>query len=159
MNGRRRLILFGAIAAIYVLPGMIPGRILAPADVPRDLIAWKGAGATRVRVSNSLLSDVPAQNIAWDAEARRHLVNGELPWRNEFSADGEHLFANPITALLSPFTWPRLLFGLHGWSFSVLLKLLVSMLSMWWFARVLGATDVAATVSAIVYALAGFFVV
>jgi hypothetical protein len=159
MNGRRRAIVFVAIAAIYVLPGLLPGRILVPADIPRDLIAWKGATATRVRVSNSLMSDVPAQNIAWDAEARRHLANGELPWRNTFAADGEHLFANPITALLSPFTWPRLLLGLHGWSVSVFLKLLISMYSMWWLARVAAASDVEAMVSAIVYALAGFPIV
>lgn len=159
MSGRMRLVFFVAIALLYTLPGLIPGRVFAPADVPRDLIAWKGSGAARVRVSNSLLSDVPAQNIAWDVEARRHLMRGEAPWRNEFSADGEQLFANPITALLSPFTWPRLLFGLHGWALTVLLKLLVSMLSMWWLARVLGASDVAATISAIVYALAGFSIV
>ncbi|MEA2570604.1 MAG: hypothetical protein QOI24_2605 [Acidobacteriota bacterium] len=159
MNGRRRLLVFVAVAAVYVLPGMWPGRILAPADVPRDLLAWKSGSAERVRVSNSLLSDVPTQNIAWDAEARRHLANGNLPWRNEFAADGEQLFANPITALLSPFTWPRLLLGLHGWSWSILLKLLVSMFSMWWLARVVGASDVAAIVSAIAWALAGFFIV
>jgi hypothetical protein len=147
------------LALIYVAPGLMPGRVLVPADIPRDQLAWKHDAAVRVRVSNSLLSDIPMQLSAWDTEVRRHLGRGEFPWRNEFVRDGEHLFANPITALLSPFTWPRLLLGLDGWAWSVLLKMLVSMLAMFWLARMCGASGVAATVSAIVYSLSGFFVV
>ena len=138
---------------------MLPGRRLVPLDIPRDYLAWKHDPAVRVRVSNSLLSDVPLQLAPWDSEARRLLAGGEMPWRNRFTGDGEHLFANPLAALLSPFTWPRLLFGLRGWAITVFLKLLVAMLSMYWLARVVGGSEFAASMSAIVFALCGYSIV
>ena len=135
---------------------MLPGRRLVPADIPRDLLAWKGDPSVRVRVSNSLLSDVPLQLIPWDVESRRLIAQGEMPWCNRFAGTGGHLFANPLAGLLSPFTWPRLLFGLRGWAWTVFLKLIVAALSAWWLARVLGGTG---TVSGLLYALSGFSIV
>src|SRR5690606_30162467 len=101
----------------------------------QDLLAWKGDPSVRVRVSNSLLSDVPLQLVPWDMESRRLIASGQMPWRNRFAGDGSDLFASPLAALLSPFTWPRLAFGLEGWEWTVLLKLLVAAASMWWLAR------------------------
>lgn len=147
------------MALIDTLPGMLPGRRLVPLDIPRDSLAWKGDPAVRVRVSNSLLSDVPLQLVPWDTEARRLLGRGEMPWRNRFAGDGEHLFANPLAAQLSPFTWPRLLFGLRGWAIMVFLKLLAAMLSMFWLARAVGGSELAATMSAILFALSGYSIV
>jgi hypothetical protein len=155
----RVIILFVALSLLYTAPGMLPGRRLVPLDIPKDYLAWKHDPAVRVRVSNSLLSDVPLQKVPWDTAARRLLARGEMPWRNPYAGDGEHLFANPLAAQLSPFTWPRLLFGLQGWPWTVLLKLLVAMLSMYWLATTLGASEFAASVSAIVYALSGYSIV
>jgi hypothetical protein len=156
---RARIVFFAFIALIYTAPGMLPGRRFVPLDIPSDYLAWKHDPAIRVRVSNSLLSDVPTQLVPWDIEARRLIAQGELPWRNRFAGDGEHLFANPLAALLSPFTWPRLLFGLRGWPITVFLKLLVAMLSMYWFARSVGGSDLAATMSGLVFALSGYSIV
>ncbi|HSP34272.1 MAG TPA: hypothetical protein VLU46_08155 [Thermoanaerobaculia bacterium] len=152
----RILLLFVAIALLYTLHGMLPGRVLVPMDIPRDDLAWKHDPAVRVRVSNSLLSDVALQFVPWDREAVRQLHGGAFPWRNRYAADGAPLFANPQTALLSPFTWPRLLFGLHGWAFTVFLKLLVGAAGMYWLARTLAAAHGEAFVSAAVFAYCGF---
>src|SRR5439155_8794153 len=153
------LFFFVGLALLYTARGMWPGRRLVPLDIPRDYLAWKHDPAERVRVSNSLLSDVPLQLVPWDTEARRLLARGEMPWRNRYAGEGEHLFANPLAAQLSPFTWPRLLFGLQGWPWTVFLKLLVAMLSLYWFATTLGANEFAASMSAIVFALSGYSIV
>ncbi len=152
----KRAIFFIAVALLYTVHGMLPRRVLVPMDIPRDFIAWKGDPSIRVRVSNSLLSDVALQFAPWDAEAARQLRSGAFPWRNRFAADGAPLFANPQAALLSPFTWPRLLFGLHGWVLTVFLKLLVAAAGMYWLARTLGIAPARASVSAIVFAWCGF---
>ncbi|HEY3054391.1 MAG TPA: hypothetical protein VGK31_00520 [Thermoanaerobaculia bacterium] len=155
----RVVILFVALSLLYTAPGMLPGRRLVPLDIPNDYLAWKHDPAVRVRVSNSLLSDVPLQLVPWDTEARRLLARGEIPWRNPYAGDSEHLFANPLAAQLSPFTWPRFLLGLQGWPWTVFLKLLVAMLSMYWFATTLGASEFAASISAIVFGLSGYSIV
>lgn len=152
----RVIILFVALSLLYTAPGMLPGRRLVPLDIPNDYLAWKHDPAVRVRVSNSLLSDVPLQLVPWDTEARRLLARGEMPWRNRYTGDSEHLFANPLAAQLSPFTWPRLMFGLRGWAWTVALKLLVAALSMFWLARALRLSEIVSFISAIVFALCGF---
>jgi len=152
---RRVALLFLVIALIYVAPGFLPGRTLAPLDLPLDSGAWKPDPAQRVRVANSLLSDVIAEYIPWDREVRRLAANGELPWINRFAADGQPLFANPETALFSPFTWPRLLFDLDGWAIAALLKILAAAFCAYWLARELHVVRREAVVSAIVFATAG----
>ena len=153
---KRPALVFAAVALLYTFAGLLPGRLLVPLDIPRDAGAWKHDPAVRVRVANSLLSDVALQFVPWDVEVRRLAAAGEMPWRNVHAADGAPLFANPQTALLSPFTWPRLLFGLRGWAISVLLKMLVAALAMYWLARTLRVDEGPAMASGLVYALSGF---
>jgi hypothetical protein len=155
----RFALLFTVVALLYVGPGLLPGRVLLPVDLPRDFLAWKRDPTIRVRVSNSLLSDPVVQFAVWDAEVRRMIGNGEMPWVNRFAGDGGALFANPQTALLSPFTWPRLVFGLHGWVLTALLKLLTAAALAYWLARELEVPREQAVVSALVYACSGAMIV
>jgi hypothetical protein len=156
---KKPLLLFAGVALLYAGPGLLPGRRLVPADIPRDLLAWKGDPSIRVRVSNSLLSDVPLQSIPWEAEARRLVLSGEMPWINRYSGTTEHLFANPSAGILSPFTWLRILLGLRGWAWTVFFKIITAALCACWFARTLGADWYAARLSGLVYALSGFAIV
>src|ERR1043166_5502294 len=128
--------MIAALALLYCGAALLPNRVFAPVDIPRDLGAWKSDPDARVRVSNSLLSDVVTQFIPWDVESRRLIARGEMPWRNVWAGAGAPVWANPQTALLSPFTWPRLLFGLHGWLLCAVLRLIAAALSMLWLARV-----------------------
>jgi hypothetical protein len=155
----RLALLFAVFALLYTGPALLPGRVLLPVDLPRDYLAWKHDRAVRVRVSNSLLSDAVVQNEVWDAEARRLLASGELPWVNRFAGDGEPLFANPLAALLSPFTWPRLLFGVYGWVLCAIAKLVAAALCAYWLARELGAEREPAIVSGLVFAGCGPMIV
>lgn len=153
------VVLFVALALCYTGAGLLPGHTLGPLDLPSDYGAWKDDPAERVRVSNSLHSDVILQFVPWDAEARRLLGIGEVPWVNRWAADGAPLFANPQTALLSPFTWPRLQFELDGLAVSAFLRLLVAALAMAWLARELRVETPQAVVSGLVYAASGYLVV
>lgn len=132
---RQRLIAiistFG-LALLMTFPGFLPGRVLLPLDHPRDQGIWKPDPNSRYDISNKIVSDPIYEYLAWDREIRRLLQSGEMPWRNQWAADGAHLYANPETALLFPFTWPRLLFGDRGWAVMALLKLWAGSLGMWW---------------------------
>jgi len=152
-------LLFAAIALLYAGPALLPGRALLPLDLPRDMLAWKRDPSIRGRVSNSLMSDPIVQFSVWDAEVRRMLAKGEMPWVNRYAGEGGPLFANPQTALFSPFTWPRLLFGLYGWALAAMLKLVTAAVCARWLAREMGAEPRAAIISAIVYACSGQMIV
>jgi hypothetical protein len=156
---RRIALVFLAVALLYTGSGLMPGRTLAPLDLPLDAHAWKADPTQRIRVSNSLLGDVIVQFIPWDREVLRLITAGELPWINRFAGEGAPLFANPQTALFSPFTWPRLILGLDGWAFMALFKLLAAALCMYWLARELDVARNEAMLSGIVYATAGYTIV
>lgn len=156
---KRPILLFLALALLYAGIGLVPGRTFAPLDVPLDSAAWKPDPTQRVHVSNALLGDVVVQFVPWDLEILRLLTRGELPWVNRFAGDGGPLFANPQTALFSPFTWPRLLFGLDGWAIMAILKILAAGLCAFWFARELDVSRRQALFSGFVYATAGYTIV
>ncbi|HEX8411182.1 MAG TPA: hypothetical protein VF883_20140 [Thermoanaerobaculia bacterium] len=156
---RRTLVLFLGIALLYAGLGLLPGRTFAPLDVPLDFDAWKHDPTQRVRVSNSLLADVVVQFVPWDREILRLTARGEWPWVNRWAGDGGPLFANPQTALFSPFTWPRLLFGLDGWALMGIMKILAAAFCAYWFARELDVPHPQAMFSALVYATAGYTIV
>jgi predicted small integral membrane protein len=156
----RAALLFLAVALLYAGLWLLPGLTFAPLDLPLDADAWKPDPTERVRVSNTLLADVVVQFVAWDKEILRRYTRGEAPWTNRFAGgDGSPLFANPQTALLSPFTWPRLLFGLEGWAIAAILKLLAAALCAYWLARELDVGSREAILSGLVYATAGYTIV
>jgi hypothetical protein len=148
-----------AIAAlVYTAPGFLPGRVLVPLDLMADEGAWKRDPLSSVPVSNRLLSDAVLQFVPWDEAVRGDVASGRFPWQNPYAGDGRPLFANPQAALLSPFTWPRLTFGIKGWALSVFLKLLLAGLGAFWLAREMGATKNASLLSGFVYLASGFSV-
>lgn len=156
---RRTVLLFVAVALLYAGLGLLPGRTFAPLDVPFDFDAWKQDPARRVRVSNSLLADVVVQFVPWDREILRMATRGQWPWIDRWAGDGGPLFANPQTALFSPFTWPRLIFGMDGWALMAILKIVAAALCAYWFARELDVPRPQAVVSGLVYATAGYTIV
>jgi hypothetical protein len=149
-----------AAALAYTFLGLLPGRVLCPLDLLADTGPWKASRDVRVPVSNHLLSDPVLQFVPWDNLAREALGQGHIPWRDPYAGpQGGPLFANPQTALLSPFTWPRLVCGLRGWAPTVFLKLLVAGIGCLWLAREWGATYPEAAISGLAYSLSGFSIV
>jgi hypothetical protein len=156
---RRTVLIFVAIALLYTGLGLLPGHTFAPLDIPLDFDAWKHDPTRRIRVSNTLLADVVVQFIPWDREILRLAAEAEWPWINRWAGDGGPLFANPQTALFSPFTWPRLLFGLDGWALMALMKIVAAALCAYWLARELEVPRSHAIFSGVVYATAGYTIV
>ena len=68
---KRAALLFLSSPCSTSAPGFLPGRTFAPLDIPLDTGAWKADPTQRVRVSNTLLSDVVTQFIPWDREILR----------------------------------------------------------------------------------------
>lgn len=156
---KRAALIFAAVALLYTGLGFLPGRTLAPLDLPLDAGAWKPDPAQRVRVSNSLFSDVITQFIPWEREMRRLIARGEFPWINRYAGEGGMLYADPGTGMLSPFTWPRLLFDLDGWAIAAFLKILAAALCAFWLARELDVPPGQAVISALVFATCGYTIV
>jgi hypothetical protein len=159
MNRRWLALIFAGAALLYTGSGFLPGRVLVPLDLFNDTGAWKAQPGARRAVSNHLLSDAVLQFVPWDAVARRALLAGRIPWTNPDEDGGAPFWANPVTALLSPFTWPRLAAGAGGWALSVFFKLVVAGLGAWWLARSMGAGPLAAAISGLVFLSSGFSVV
>lgn len=153
------ILVFGTFALLLVSPGLLPGHTFLPLDLFDDLGAFKVDPQARVRVSNSLLSDPMVAFLPWDLEILRLLRAGQIPFVNVFAGEGGPLWANPQTAMFSPFTWPRWLFGLDGWVFTAFLKLLAAGLGMFWLARELSIPRRPALLSGLVYAGGAFSVV
>jgi hypothetical protein len=143
-------------ALLMTLPGLLSGRVMLPLDHPRDLDAWKPDPLTRYAISNKILSDPVYEYYSWEVEIRRLLRDGQMPWRNRWAADGAHLFANPETVLLFPAAWPRLLFGARGWAITLLLKLWLAALGMWWLSTLLTGRARLAILAGIAYACCGY---
>jgi hypothetical protein len=146
------------VPLLFVGSALVPRRVLLPLDLKLDLGAWKADPTMRRPVSNRLLSDVVLQFYPWDVQIRRLMRAGEMPWRNAYSGDGSPLWANPQTALFSPFTTPRLLLGARGWALSVYLKFLAAGLGAYLLLRVLRYPSFIAAVCGVVYLCSGYSV-
>ena len=155
---QRAAVVFLVVSLLYVGPALLPGKLFIPLDIPRDFEAWKPSVLTRVRVSNSLLSDVVVAFLPWDTEVVRLIRAGRFPWRNPLADQGAPLFANPQTALFSPFMWPRFVLGPGGWALMALMKFLVAGVGMFWLVREAGGTSFDATFSGVVFMASGYLV-
>lgn len=152
--------LYAALSLLLTFTAFLPSHLPLPLDLPRDYAAWKHDPRDRVAVSNKDLSDPIFEYLAWDHEVRDRIAARQFPWRSAYAGGGAHLFANPETALFTPLTWPRLLFGDRGWAFTLFFRLFFGALGMWWFARTLTGCDWrSALVSGAAWATCGFFTV
>ncbi len=153
------LLLFALIALSFTWRGFLPGHVLLPLDLVAEFGLWKLDPDQRRPVWNRSLSDVTTQFVPWDTEIRRHLSRGDMPWVDRYAGDGMPLFANPQTALFSPFTWPRLLWGERGWAFCVFLRLACAGLGAYFLTRTMGANHQASCLSGFVYLASAYSIV
>lgn len=147
---------FAAAALLYTAPGFLPERVMVPLDLQLDYGAWKPNPTIRVPADNRLLSDALLEFYPWDVVMREHLIAGRMPWRNPYTNDESHLFANPETAILFPLNWLRVVSGSRGWAVWLFLRLVIAGLAMYWLARTTGVPRPAAILSGLVYLGCGF---
>ena len=85
--------------------------------------------------------------------------NGELPLWYPDHYSGVPIFARWQGGGLDPFNWLHLAGPTSGTlTLSLLLGFAVAMVSMWWYARLIGLARRAGVVAAIIYSLSGFLV-
>ena len=152
-------LLLTLLALLFTGTAMLPGRVLLPLDLLKDLGAWKSDPTVRVPVSNRLLSDAVLQFYPWDVEIRRLVHQGQMPWVNVWAGQGGPLWANPQTAILSPLIWLRIALGARGWAFAVFLQFVIGGWGMFRLARTAEAGRGAAAVSAAVFMMSGYSIV
>ncbi len=164
MNRRDGLIVlaFFALAAIFFAPVVLGGASLVPFDNLFRFPPWS-AFAAQFGVTtphNELVSDLLLENYAWKKFIVESLQAREIPLWNPYLFAGVPFLAAGQNSALYPFS---LLFYIlpidRAFGYFVALQLVIAALTMFAFARVLGLSRFSASISAIVYAFSGFFIV
>lgn len=164
MNRRDLVIVlsFLALAAIFFAPVVLGGAVLVPFDNLFRFPPWSAFAAQYGITTpyNELVSDLVLENYAWKKFIVESLRARELPLWNPYLFAGVPFLAAGQHSALYPFS---LLFYLlpieRAFGYLSALQLAIAALAMYAFARVLGLSRFAATLSAVVYAFSGFMVV
>ncbi|HMA34803.1 MAG TPA: hypothetical protein VKY74_10030, partial [Chloroflexia bacterium] len=138
-NARLDLLAAGLLlmlALAFVAPGLAPGRVGAPGDIPLAEAPFRGGPAGQHAVYNGLLGDLIYQQLPWRLLVQRELAAGRFPLWNDGSAHGYPLFGNGQSAVLYPLNllWVLLPVG-AGAAWIAALKLWLAGLGMWGFLR------------------------
>ena len=135
------------------------GKILSQADVLFAFPPWSAYMPEGFIPSNALLEDQSEQFAPWLMFSRRMLRAGEIPLWNPYTYCGCPFVGNYQSAVFFPTTWLAALLPL-GKSFVAVavLKILVTGLSTFAFARVLGVSPVGSLFAGIAYGFGGFMI-
>lgn len=153
------------VALVVLLPflvlghGLLPGRVLAPADNLLTTFPWKAA-VPDVAPQRPLLTDVTLLVHPMLLHGAARVQAGDFPLWNPYVFAGAPFFANPHSALLFPLTalgW--LLPAPTALGLIAILKLAATGLAMYWCARTLALGVPAAAVGALALMLGGVTVV
>jgi hypothetical protein len=150
-------------AAPLLLTGkaFVTGGVYAPVDILYDGDPFQARRAALGLPPDRTpsLSDVVYQEIPWRAAVRASLGRRELPLWNPYLLAGEPLMAMQQPVVLHPATWLSLLLPLpQSWTFEMGLRLFLAMLCGYLFFLDLCASEVAALLGAVAWALSDYFV-
>src|SRR3954453_13466062 len=128
------------LALLMVSPALLTGRTRSASDYLWSTAPWIDQRPVDVRPdrgANGELADSVAAFQPFTQYARARLPS--MPLWNPYVGAGRPFFANAQNAILSPFTWPSLVFG-FWFSLAVVaaLKLAVAALGAFVLARALG---------------------
>jgi hypothetical protein len=132
--------------------------LLLSSDVKSRCWPW-APSYTPVELQAPVLTDPVWQFVPWLELARRELEAGRLPLWNPHQNGGVPLLANPMLALGSPLIWPVLLLGVGmGWNLSLLLRLVVAAVGMYFWLREVDRSRPASALGALAFSISGPFV-
>src|ERR1019366_4429000 len=98
------VLLLSAAAALFYLPGLIPGRVLLPLDILCGAQPWSAMAVCEGRtVANPVLSDQIFAFYPWHEIQKRDGWRGAL-W-NPYAFAGSPLLGNGQSAALYPPNW------------------------------------------------------
>lgn len=150
-----------ALAVLLLLPALLPGRVLSPADLIFETPAFSDSAPDRYDgPSNSLLFDQVYQFTPWRAYARDRLRDGDLPLWNPHSSTGTPFIATMQSAVFYPVNLVLLPFSLErSLVLSALIRLWVAGFTTYLLARRYGLGQVPALLSGAAFMFSAFLVV
>jgi hypothetical protein len=157
VSERRWILLLTSAAALFYLPGLLPGRILLPLDVLCWQLPWSATEVCEGRqVVNPVISDLVLQYDPWRAIIRRDGWRAAL-W-NPYAFAGSPMLANGQSAPLYPLNWLYLLLP-PSWFYAIaaILKTALATGFTWAFARKRSSPS-AAALAAVTYGFSYTFV-
>jgi hypothetical protein len=153
-------LLFALLAIALLWPVLLGGRVLTSNSILYFLSPWapqKPADVTSYL--NPVLSDIPQAYYPWWSYARDSLRSLQLPQWNPFALAGTPFFANPQSALFSPFSLPLWLLPLnYGLGLAAALRLWVGSFGAYLLGRQLGLGFWPAVLTGIAFGFSPFFV-
>lgn len=156
------VLFFFALAALFFAPVLFGNATLVPFDNLFRFPPWR-AFASEFGVTipyNELASDLLLENYAWKQFIVESLRAREIPLWNPYLFAGVPFFAAGQHSALYPFSVLFYILPLdRAFGIFVALQLALAASAMFAFARVLGLSRFAATISAITYAFSAFFFV
>lgn len=139
-----------------ILRGFIPLPLDAMIGANFPWLDQKWGYVVGVPVKNSSLSDVFSQLYPWQSLAADLIRQGTLPLWNPYSFSGYPLLANWQSAPFYPLRILMVLFGNQiGFTSSIILQVMLSMLFMYLYLLKIKCSRVAAFTGSIIFALGG----
>ena len=139
--------------------GLIPGRVLSPAELLLNTYPWRASRSEPVRV-NPILGDLVVAFHPFQIFAAREIGSGNLPLWNPLTFGGAPFLANMQSGLFCPFNFPSYLLGFKiHLALSLIMKSAVAGGSMYWFLRLLHMGCAASLMGSVAFMFSGFITV
>ncbi|HUS16990.1 MAG TPA: hypothetical protein VM536_18480, partial [Chloroflexia bacterium] len=156
------VLLSGLLAALFLGPALLPGRVLSPADLLFNWAPWAGLAPPGWKgAANPLLVDSILTFEPWLIYTATRLHAGSFPLWNPDNMLGAPFLGNMQSAIFYPLNWPAFLWPggavlvLRAW-----LKLVIAGVGMYGLARtVFRVGPLPAALAAITFSLGAFQVV
>lgn len=133
------------------------GRYYAPTDLLQQSSELLRVAPASYRPENPLLGDPVFQMHPWLDWNRNQLSRGDLPVWNPYNGSGTPHLANPVTAVLSPFSLPFYMLDFRvALVVAAALKLLVLGLFTYLFVRRIGLTHLAGLVASVAFTFSAY---
>ncbi len=149
--------IYTLLVAVYFYP-LFLGQVIGQTDFLLFVSPWiEFRPDDWQHISNSVLQDQSTEFLPFFLEAKSQLKHGLLPLWNPYILMGTPLWANTQSALLFPLNFGHYLFAPPlGFTFSSILKIILTGFFTYIFARKIKISHFAALVSGVLYSYAMF---
>jgi hypothetical protein len=151
MTNLRAALAFLVLSLAFVLPALVPGKVLSNSDMLWFQAPWAASKpASLTRAANPELGDAPQQMQPFLREVKRSLP--DIPLWNPWITTGRPLHADAQSAIFSPFNW--IAYVMDEWRALALiaaLKLWVAAFGAFLLARALSMRWPGASMAGLVY--------
>jgi hypothetical protein len=153
--------LFALLVLAYLWPALLGGELLSPVGALYAVPPWASAVPSGLAGHvNGVLTDVAQGHYPWNVYARELIHEGTFPAWNPHALAGVPFFANPQTALLSPFSLPIWVLPLnYGIGVSAALKLWAAAFGTYLLVRELRLGFLPGMLAGVAFAFCAFNVV